>query len=61
MALGAGKVQLLTAVMRQFVWPVAIGMAVGRGLQQRLRECCASPFTESATSTRRATPRQFWC
>jgi ABC-type antimicrobial peptide transport system permease subunit len=29
MALGATKVQLLAAVLRQFVWPVAIGMAAG--------------------------------
>jgi predicted permease len=32
MAMGATKVQLLTAVLRQFVWPVAIGMAVGAGI-----------------------------
>ena len=32
MALGAGKVQLLTAVLRHFVWPVAIGMAAGVGI-----------------------------
>jgi len=31
LALGAGKVQLLTALLRQFVWPVAIGMVVGTG------------------------------
>jgi predicted permease len=29
MALGAGKIQLLTAVLRQFVWPVTIGLAAG--------------------------------
>jgi predicted permease len=32
MALGAGKVELLTALLRQFVWPVAIGTLVGTGL-----------------------------
>ncbi len=32
MALGAGKMQLLTAVLRQFVWPVAIGLAAGVGI-----------------------------
>ena len=32
MALGAGKTQLLTAVLQQFVWPVAIGMAAGVGI-----------------------------
>jgi ABC-type antimicrobial peptide transport system permease subunit len=32
MALGAGKAQLLTAVLRQFVWPVAIGMVAGAGI-----------------------------
>jgi predicted permease len=32
MALGAGKVQLLSAVLRQFAWPVAIGMAAGSGI-----------------------------
>ncbi len=31
-ALGAGRVQLLTAVLRQFVWPVAIGVAAGAGI-----------------------------
>ena len=46
MALGAGKAQLLTAMLRQFMWPVAIGVAVGRGSQRWLLECCASPFME---------------
>ena len=32
MALGAKKVQVLAAVLRQFVWPVAIGMAAGAGI-----------------------------
>jgi predicted permease len=32
MALGAGKVELLKALLRQFVWPVAIGMAAGTGI-----------------------------
>jgi predicted permease len=32
MALGAGKAQLLTAVLRQFAWPVAIGIAAGAGI-----------------------------
>ena len=32
MALGAGKVQLLTALLRQFLWPVAIGTVVGTGI-----------------------------
>jgi predicted permease len=32
MALGAGKVQLLMAVLRHFVWPLAIGMAAGLGI-----------------------------
>ena len=32
MALGAGKVQLLTAVLRYFGWPVAIGIAAGAGI-----------------------------
>jgi predicted permease len=32
MALGAGRVQLLTALLRQFVWPVVIGMATGVGM-----------------------------
>ena len=32
MALGAGKVQLLTALLRQFAWPVVIGMVAGTGL-----------------------------
>src|ERR1017187_5139313 len=32
MALGAGKAQLLTAVLRQFVWPVTIGMVAGTGI-----------------------------
>jgi predicted permease len=32
MALGAGKMQLLTAILRQFVWPVAIGLAAGVGI-----------------------------
>ncbi len=32
MALGAGKMRLLTAVLRQFVWPVAIGLAAGVGI-----------------------------
>jgi predicted permease len=31
-ALGAGKVQLLTAVIRQFFWPVTIGMLAGVGI-----------------------------
>jgi predicted permease len=31
LALGAGKVQLLRALLMQFVWPVAIGMVVGTG------------------------------
>jgi ABC-type antimicrobial peptide transport system permease subunit len=31
-ALGAKNVQVLAAVLRQFVWPVAIGMAVGTGI-----------------------------
>jgi predicted permease len=32
MALGATKAQLLAAVLRQFVWPVAVGMAAGAGI-----------------------------
>jgi predicted permease len=32
MALGAGKAQLLTAVLRHFLWPAAVGMAAGVGL-----------------------------
>ncbi len=32
MALGAGRVQLLTAVLRHFGWPVAIGIAAGAGI-----------------------------
>jgi ABC-type antimicrobial peptide transport system permease subunit len=32
MALGATKVQVLAAVLRQFVWPVALGMAAGAGI-----------------------------
>lgn len=32
MALGAGKSQLLTPVLRQFLWPVAIGMVAGVGI-----------------------------
>ena len=32
MALGAGKAQLLTAVLRHFGWPVAIGIAAGAGI-----------------------------
>jgi predicted permease len=32
MALGAGKAQLLRAVLRQFVWPVAAGMAAGAAI-----------------------------
>ncbi|HEY1986961.1 MAG TPA: ABC transporter permease [Terracidiphilus sp.] len=32
MALGAGKMQLLSAVLGQFLWPVAIGMAAGAGI-----------------------------
>jgi len=32
MALGAGRGQLLRAVLRQFVWPVAVGMAAGVGI-----------------------------
>jgi hypothetical protein len=32
MALGAGKTQLLNAVLRQFVWPVAIGVTAGAGI-----------------------------
>jgi len=32
MAMGAGKAQLLTAVLRQFVWPVGIGLVVGVGI-----------------------------
>jgi len=31
MALGAGKAQVLGAVLRQFVWPVAVGMVAGTG------------------------------
>jgi predicted permease len=31
LALGASKVQLLVAVLRQFSWPVAIGLLVGAG------------------------------
>jgi predicted permease len=31
-ALGATKVQVLAAVLRQFLWPVAIGMAAGAGI-----------------------------
>jgi predicted permease len=31
-ALGAGKAQLLTAVLRQFMWPVGIGIAAGAGI-----------------------------
>lgn len=32
MALGATKVQVLAAVLRQFAWPVALGMAAGAGI-----------------------------
>jgi len=32
MALGATKAQLLAAVLQQFVWPVAVGMAAGAGI-----------------------------
>ena len=32
MALGAKKAQVLAAVLRQFVWPVAIGIAAGAGI-----------------------------
>lgn len=32
MALGATKAQLLAAVLRQFAWPVMIGMAAGAGI-----------------------------
>jgi len=32
MALGAKKVQVIAALLRQFVWPVAIGMAAGAGI-----------------------------
>jgi len=32
MALGATKVQVLRAVLRQFMWPVTIGMATGAGI-----------------------------
>jgi len=32
MALGATKTQVLAAVLRQFVWPVALGMATGAGI-----------------------------
>jgi predicted permease len=32
MALGATKPQLLAAVLRQFVWPVALGMVAGAGI-----------------------------
>jgi predicted permease len=32
MALGAGKPQMLAAVLGQFVWPVAIGIAAGTGI-----------------------------
>ncbi len=31
-ALGAGKLQVLGAVLRQFTWPVAIGAAAGAGI-----------------------------
>ena len=31
MALGATRMQVLEAVLRQFVWPVALGMAAGTG------------------------------
>jgi ABC-type antimicrobial peptide transport system permease subunit len=32
MALGATKVQVLRAVLRQFVWPVTLGIATGAGI-----------------------------
>ena len=32
MALGASRLQLLTAVLKQFVWPMAIGIAAGTGM-----------------------------
>ncbi|MFZ0305738.1 MAG: ABC transporter permease [Terracidiphilus sp.] len=32
MALGATRMQVLEAVLRQFVWPVALGMAAGTGI-----------------------------
>ena len=32
MALGATKVQVLRAVLRQFVWPVTLGMSTGAGI-----------------------------
>ena len=32
MALGAGKSEVLTAVLRQFAWPVGIGLIAGTGL-----------------------------
>jgi predicted permease len=32
MALGAGKSQILTALLRQFIWPVGIGILAGTGL-----------------------------
>jgi predicted permease len=32
MALGAGRVEVLTAVLRQFAWPVGIGVITGTGL-----------------------------
>jgi predicted permease len=36
MALGAKKVDVLTAVLRQFVWPVALGLVAGTGLAAAL-------------------------
>ena len=32
LALGATKVQVLAALLRQFVWPAALGMAAGAGI-----------------------------
>jgi len=32
LALGAKKIQVLAAVLRQFAWPIAIGMVVGTGI-----------------------------
>jgi predicted permease len=32
MALGAGRVQLLKAILRQFGWPVVLGIAAGAGM-----------------------------
>ncbi len=58
MALGAGRVQLLNAVLQPFLRPVAIGMLGGIAIAASLSKLLRVAFYASAISTPQATQRQ---